>query len=101
MQINSPLTLLAGLSPEQFISEYWQKKPLLIRQAIPNMQPLLSRSELFALATQEEIDELEKAGKKEVNEAKKAAWEAYLNPIKAEYSRASCVAGSQPCSPAF
>lgn len=55
MQINSPLTLLAGLSPEQFISEYWQKKPLLIRQAIPNMQPLLSRSELFALATQEEV----------------------------------------------
>ena len=45
MQINSPLSLLAGLSPEQFILEYWQKKPLLIRQAIPNMQPLLSRSD--------------------------------------------------------
>lgn len=37
-----------------------------------------------AIATQEEIDEIEKAGKKEVNDAKKAAWEAYLNPIKNE-----------------
>lgn len=55
MQINSPLTLLAGLSPEQFISEYWQKKPLLIRQAIPQMQALLSRTELFALASQEDV----------------------------------------------
>lgn len=37
-----------------------------------------------AIATQEEIDEIEKIGKKEVNDAKKASWEAYLNPIKAE-----------------
>ncbi|MDP3353357.1 MAG: transketolase, partial [Flavobacteriaceae bacterium] len=37
-----------------------------------------------AIATQEEIDEIEKTGKKEVNDAKKASWEAYLNPIKAE-----------------
>jgi len=36
------------------------------------------------LASEEELENIEKAGKKEVNEAKKAAWEAYLNPIKAE-----------------
>ena len=49
------LDVLGGITAEQFLTEYWQKKPLLIRQAIPNMQPLLSRSELFALATQEEV----------------------------------------------
>ena len=38
------------------------------------------------IASEGEIEELEKAGKKEVNDAKKAAWEAYLNPIKAERS---------------
>jgi len=38
------------------------------------------------IATESELEELEKAGKKEVNDAKKAAWEAYLNPIKAERS---------------
>ena len=37
-----------------------------------------------AIATQEEIDEIEVLGKKEVNNSKKAAWEAYLNPIKNE-----------------
>ncbi len=36
------------------------------------------------IASEGEIEELEKSGKKEVNDAKKAAWEAYLNPIKAE-----------------
>ena len=36
------------------------------------------------LATPEELDDLEKEGKKEVNAQKKAAWEAYLNPIKHE-----------------
>ncbi len=37
-----------------------------------------------AIATQEEIDELEVVGKKEVNNSKKAAWDAYLTPIKNE-----------------
>lgn len=36
------------------------------------------------IATQEELDNLEKEGKKEVNAQKRAAWEAYLNPIKQE-----------------
>jgi 50S ribosomal protein L16 3-hydroxylase len=35
---------------------HWQKKPLLIRQAIPGFQPLLSRSELFALSGQEAVE---------------------------------------------
>src|SRR5690606_31468600 len=32
----------------------------------------------------EELDALEKEGKKEVSNQKRAAWEAYLNPIKKE-----------------
>lgn len=36
--------------------EYWQKKPLLIRQAVPHMQPLISRRELFALAGQADVE---------------------------------------------
>jgi 50S ribosomal protein L16 3-hydroxylase len=43
-------TLLGGMSAEQFLREYWQKKPLLIRQAIPDFNGLLSRDELIALA---------------------------------------------------
>ena len=54
MDVNQPLPLLGGLSPDVFMKEYWQKKPLLVRQAIPNFKPLLDRSELFELASSEE-----------------------------------------------
>ena len=53
---NQALTLLAGLSAEQFFAEYWQKKPLLIRQAIPNFKPLLSIEALFALASRDDVE---------------------------------------------
>lgn len=53
---NSPITLLGNLSPKQFFSEYWHKKPLLIRQAIPGFQPILSKSELFELASQDDVE---------------------------------------------
>lgn len=49
-------TLLGGLSPEQFFAEYWHKKPLLIRQAIPDFQPLLSKEALFALAERDDVE---------------------------------------------
>lgn len=50
-----PLTLLGGLSAEQFLAEYWQKKPLLIRQAIPDFNGLLSPNELAGLSCEEEV----------------------------------------------
>ena len=55
MQVDQPLPLLGGLSPAQFMKRYWHKKPLLIRQAIPNMQSLLSRSALFELAARDDV----------------------------------------------
>jgi 2-oxoisovalerate dehydrogenase E1 component len=36
------------------------------------------------LATEEELEVIEKAGKKDVSAQKRAAWSAYLNPIKEE-----------------
>lgn len=53
---NEPLQLLGGISPAEFMATYWQKKPLLIRNAIPNFKPLLSRAELFELAEQEDVE---------------------------------------------
>lgn len=55
MQVNQPLSLLGALSPVQFMKRYWHKKPLLIRRAIPGMQPLLSRSALFDLAMRDDV----------------------------------------------
>ncbi|KAF1025867.1 MAG: 50S ribosomal protein L16 3-hydroxylase [Burkholderia plantarii] len=45
-----PTPLLGNLTPAQFMRRYWQKKPLLIRQAIPDIVPPLSRDALFELA---------------------------------------------------
>jgi len=56
MDTTLPLTLLGGISPQRFMRQYWQKKPLLIRQAVPGMQPLLSRAALFALAGQDDVE---------------------------------------------
>lgn len=50
MDITRPSTLLGGLSPASFMKRHWQKKPLLVRGAIPGFRPVLSRQDLFALA---------------------------------------------------
>src|SRR4051812_48171246 len=49
-------TLLGDLSPQQFLRDYWHKKPLLIRQAFPAFEPLMSRDALFALAAQDDVE---------------------------------------------
>lgn len=51
-----PLTLLGGLTAEQFLKEYWQKKPLLIRNALPEAVNLLSPDELAGLSLDEEVE---------------------------------------------
>ena len=56
MQKNTALTLLGGLTPEQFMKRHWQKKPLLIRQALPDMKPLIERSQLLEMVESEEVE---------------------------------------------
>ena len=56
MNVDQPLPLLGGLSPARFMQRHWQKKPLLVRQAIADFKPLLSRAELFAMAGDEAVE---------------------------------------------
>ena len=44
---------LGALSTEEFLETYWQKKPCLIRQAIPGFEPLLDGDDLAGLACEE------------------------------------------------
>ncbi|MEO6954730.1 MAG: cupin domain-containing protein [Polyangia bacterium] len=44
-------SLLGGMSPERFLRDHWQKKPLLVRQAVPGFGGLLDRDALLQLAT--------------------------------------------------
>ena len=47
---------LGEYSLERFLSEYWQKKPLLIRQALPEVTPPIFADELAGLACEEEVE---------------------------------------------
>ena len=43
----------ANLSPRKFLADYWQKKPLLIRQALPGFIPELDADDIAGLACDE------------------------------------------------
>ena len=51
---NINTTTLGGISPEDFLRYYWQKQPLLIRNAIPGFNDLLTHTELMKLACDED-----------------------------------------------
>ena len=44
--MNTKSGLLGDLSAEQFLEEYWQKKPLLVRQAFPDFKSPLTAEEI-------------------------------------------------------
>jgi len=56
MDLNLALPLLGGLSAQQFMRRHWQKKPLLVRQALPGVTPPLTRPQLFALAAGDAVE---------------------------------------------
>lgn len=56
MNSDTPLQLLGGLTAREFMRDYWQKKPLLVRQAIPGFESPISPDELAGLALEEEIE---------------------------------------------
>ncbi|MDQ8954073.1 cupin domain-containing protein [Acinetobacter rudis] len=49
------LDVLGGISAEQFLTEYWQKKPLLIRAAMPEIDGMLHPDDIHALALEEHV----------------------------------------------
>ena len=56
MNPDIPLQLLGGMSARVFLRDYWQKKPLLIRQALPDFQSPIDPDELAGLALEEEVE---------------------------------------------
>ena len=96
LMTDTPLQLLGNLSPTQFMRRHWQKKPLLVRNAIANFQPLLSDQELFACAANENIESrlLEQSGKnwelthgplKKLPALKQKGWTALLQGMDAQH----------------
>ncbi len=74
MDTHTPLALLGGITPAQFMRRHWQKKPLLVRQAIASFVPPVGRQELFALAAQETVES-------RLVQQKKGAWSLRHGPF--------------------
>ena len=51
---STPLCLPDSMTPEQFLSEYWQKKPLLIKQGLPQLTGMFEPDDKLGLALEED-----------------------------------------------
>ena len=50
------MQLLGGMTATQFLSQFWQRKPLLIRNAISDFKGVVQASELLALAQRPDVE---------------------------------------------
>ena len=85
---DQPLTLLGGLSAQQFMKKHWQKKPLLVRQALPGFTPLLTRPELFELSMREDV------------ESRLIVRTSQIAPVAGK-AKAKAKAAANPCEPGW
>ncbi len=49
-------SLFGDIGVDRFLAEYWQRKPLLIRQAIPGFESPIEPNELAGLSLEEEVE---------------------------------------------
>lgn len=47
--------ILGKLTAKQFLKDYWQKKPLLIRSAFPDFSGIVTKTELMSLACSDDV----------------------------------------------
>ncbi|KXZ71245.1 cupin domain-containing protein [Acinetobacter venetianus] len=53
--MSQSLAVLGDITAEQFLNEYWQKKPLLVRNAMPEIIGLLEPEDVQELALEEDV----------------------------------------------
>lgn len=75
-----PLCLPDNMTPEQFLNEYWQKKPLLIKQGLPQLIGMFEPEDMLGLALEEEASArlLTQAAIKPVDEPQ---WQLKKSPL--------------------
>jgi 50S ribosomal protein L16 3-hydroxylase len=56
MDITHPLPLLGNRSPAEFMQRYWQRRPLLIRGAVPGIVPPASPAQIKRLAREDDVE---------------------------------------------
>jgi 50S ribosomal protein L16 3-hydroxylase len=73
--LNTPLTILGGMTAQTFLDEHWQKKPLLIRAGLRDFEVPLEADELAGMAMEEEVES------RIVIENGKTSWETQQGPF--------------------
>lgn len=73
--MTTPLTHLGDMPIETFLRDYWQKKPLLIRNAFPHFESPIDGDELAGLALEEEVES------RLILEKGKTPWELQHGPF--------------------
>jgi len=68
------MQLLGGLTQEAFLSQFWQRRPLLVRQAISNFKGPVQAPELFALAARDDVES-------RIVERRRGAWRVREGPF--------------------
>ncbi|NUR22023.1 cupin domain-containing protein, partial [Frateuria sp.] len=72
-----------GMPPAQFLRDYWQKRPLLIRHAFPDFQPPLQPDDLAGLACEEGA-----LSRLIVHDDKRGRWSVKTGPLdEADFAR--------------
>ncbi|MEO8296565.1 MAG: cupin domain-containing protein [Burkholderiales bacterium] len=76
--LNEPTPMLGGLSPAAFMRRHWHKQPLLVRQAFTDLQPPVTRAELFRLAARDDVESrlVTRSGN-----GPRAAWSLQCGPL--------------------
>jgi 50S ribosomal protein L16 3-hydroxylase len=82
MSPNTPLPHLGDLTPAEFLRDYWQKKPLLVRNAFPELAYRLSPEDLMELAQEESAES------RIILEKGKTPWELRKGPFTAKQFKA-------------
>ncbi|MFT2099442.1 JmjC domain-containing protein [Marinomonas sp. 2405UD66-6] len=75
IDLDTPLTILGGMTAQTFLNEYWQKKPLLIRAGLSDFEVPLEADELAGMAMEEEVES------RLVIENGKTPWETQQGPF--------------------
>ena len=78
--ITLPVSILGSISREEFLRDYWQKKPLLIRQAIPGFTPPLDIDELAGLTLEETVE-----ARLVMEQGPESPWQLFNGPFEESF----------------
>lgn len=83
IEVRGTSTHPLGMTPAHFLRDYWQKRPLLIRNAFENFQPPIEPNDLAGLACEEGV-----LARLIVHDEKRDRWTVKTGPFEeAEFSK--------------